>query len=183
MINSKNRRAWALIAAMGVSGLLFITFQPYLEGWVKTPPVSDESTTSAGLPTISSKELVQTSFEQPEKLFVVNLWALWCEPCKKEIPALKQLSEKYKDRVAVRFIQTESTAQWETGREFMVSQNVQLMSFWPAVQPDVFFGKLGLEEPTALPFTFLLKNGKIVEKWTGARTFSELELEVARHFE
>lgn len=32
---------------------------------------------------------------------VVNLWASWCPPCRKELPIYQQFHEKYGDRVAV----------------------------------------------------------------------------------
>jgi thiol-disulfide isomerase/thioredoxin len=33
------------------------------------------------------------------KIVVMNLWASWCEPCKKELPEINKLAEKYKDAV------------------------------------------------------------------------------------
>ncbi len=35
------------------------------------------------------------------KVAVVNFWATWCLPCRKEIPALVSLQERYRDRVVV----------------------------------------------------------------------------------
>jgi thiol-disulfide isomerase/thioredoxin len=32
---------------------------------------------------------------------VVNLWAVWCTPCRKELPILQRFHEKYGDRVPV----------------------------------------------------------------------------------
>lgn len=32
---------------------------------------------------------------------IVNLWASWCNPCKKEMPALQDFYERYGDRVGV----------------------------------------------------------------------------------
>ncbi len=32
------------------------------------------------------------------KVIVVNLWATWCTPCRKEIPVLIELQEKYRDK-------------------------------------------------------------------------------------
>jgi len=32
---------------------------------------------------------------------VLNLWASWCAPCRKEMPVLEQFHERYGDRVAV----------------------------------------------------------------------------------
>ncbi|VAW96744.1 Cytochrome c-type biogenesis protein ResA [hydrothermal vent metagenome] len=32
------------------------------------------------------------------KVLIVNFWATWCPPCRREIPALIALQEKYKDK-------------------------------------------------------------------------------------
>src|ERR1041385_5656666 len=32
------------------------------------------------------------------KVVIVNFWATWCGPCKKEIPELSKLNKKYKDK-------------------------------------------------------------------------------------
>ena len=36
--------------------------------------------------------------EYKGKLIVLNLWATWCAPCVKEMPALSQLEQDYRDK-------------------------------------------------------------------------------------
>ncbi|MDX6535356.1 MAG: cytochrome c biosis protein CcmG, thiol:disulfide interchange protein DsbE [Gaiellales bacterium] len=43
------------------------------------------------------------------KPLVINFFAHWCEPCKREAPAFVQLEQRYGDRVAVLSIAREST--------------------------------------------------------------------------
>lgn len=48
------------------------------------------------LPDLSGKE--RTLDEWKGKTLVVNFWATWCPPCRKEIPAFNRVQQKYKDR-------------------------------------------------------------------------------------
>jgi cytochrome c biogenesis protein CcmG, thiol:disulfide interchange protein DsbE len=36
--------------------------------------------------------------DQAGQVTVVNVWATWCEPCKREQPALRSLAKQYRDR-------------------------------------------------------------------------------------
>jgi cytochrome c biogenesis protein CcmG, thiol:disulfide interchange protein DsbE len=36
--------------------------------------------------------------DQAGQVTVVNVWATWCEPCKREQPALRSLAKRYRDR-------------------------------------------------------------------------------------
>jgi peroxiredoxin len=45
------------------------------------------------------------------KIVLVNFWATWCPPCRKELPDLEQIYEKYKDQgLVVLAITDEQTA-------------------------------------------------------------------------
>ena len=41
--------------------------------------------------------IVDSSVFDGYKVTMVNVWATWCDPCKKELPALAELNEEYKD--------------------------------------------------------------------------------------
>lgn len=53
------------------------------------------------------------------KYIVVDVWASWCQPCKKELPNLKKLEEKYKDKnivfVSISCDQNENRWKFELG--------------------------------------------------------------------
>lgn len=44
---------------------------------------------------INENELNQVIANRNGKLLLINVWATWCVPCRKEFPALVKLSEKY----------------------------------------------------------------------------------------
>ncbi|MFI5426771.1 TlpA family protein disulfide reductase [Aeromicrobium sp. UC242_57] len=45
---------------------------------------------------LDGKELSSESFDG--KVLVVNVWGSWCVPCRKEAPALQEVSEQYADK-------------------------------------------------------------------------------------
>lgn len=180
MTNSNSMRAWALVSAMGLSGFAFLMFKqftgPAMENLTKSPKAPAAVVTTA-------KELKQTSFENPESLYLINLWALWCEPCREEIPDLVKLQDSLKDKgLSVVFIQMETPENWAEGRQLLESLGAQALGK-NRDQTEDFFAKLGSEPPSALPYTFFLKNGEIVGSWIGSRSFFEMELEVRPYFE
>lgn len=61
---------------------------------------------SPALPDLSFPDLAGNEHRLDEwkgKILVVNFWATWCPPCRKEIPAFNRVQLKYKDR-GVQFI-------------------------------------------------------------------------------
>ncbi|MGA9659386.1 MAG: TlpA disulfide reductase family protein, partial [Asticcacaulis sp.] len=57
------------------------------------------------------------------KLEVVNLWATWCPPCRREMPLLAKLSH---DRPDVTFSFVNQGESAETVRAFLAGQNLKL---------------------------------------------------------
>jgi peroxiredoxin len=56
------------------------------------------------------------------KVVVVNLWATWCPPCRKEIPTLKLIYDRFKSRGLV--ILAISEEEPEILRKFVSDENV-----------------------------------------------------------
>src|SRR5579863_7939310 len=52
-------------------------------------------------PALVAQELNGQTFDlaaQRGKVVIVNFWATWCPPCRKEMPDLQALYDKYKDQ-------------------------------------------------------------------------------------
>ena len=104
------------------------------------------------------------------KVVVINFWATWCKPCKREIPGFNRVYEKYKDRDVQMFgVLTEDIS------------NADILNFasdfemtYPVVRLDQ---ELALEFglPPNIPVTFVYdKHGKRRLNKVGALEEQEL---------
>lgn len=105
---------------------------------------------------------------------VVNYWATWCKPCRKEIPDLAELHDSRED-VTVLGIAYEDTD--------VASIEAFLLDYpatFPILTVDVFEPPEELEVPKVLPTTFVVDPaGVIVERFTGPVTLESLEQSLA----
>src|SRR4051794_13646648 len=62
-------------------------------GNVPPPQMIPASALDASLKTVDGKDFKLS--ELKDKVLVLDLWATWCPPCRKEIPELVQMQEEY----------------------------------------------------------------------------------------
>ena len=100
------------------------------------------------------------------KTILVNFWATWCGPCRKEIPDLIKLQEMLKDKnFEVIGISVDNSA--DPVVEFLKEIKVNYKIIYDATHEllDAFGGSIGI------PTSFLIgPDGKIHKKYIGART-------------
>lgn len=98
------------------------------------------------------------------KIVVVNFWASWCPPCRKEIPALVQISKEYASRGLVVLGVAMDEGGLNGVRRFLQEVDVT----YPVVIPD---GSSSLSSVRGLPTTWLIdKQGRIAAIYAGAMT-------------
>jgi thiol-disulfide isomerase/thioredoxin len=129
-----------------------------------TGPMKRLTTESAGKPApaagfvdASGKAVTLADFKgQP---VLVNLWATWCAPCKKEMPTLAALQKAYEGRVKVVAISIDKEGQTAEAKAF-IAENAPLafyqdasmkapFAFDPPAQgfpTTIFYGADGIEQ-------------------------------------
>ena len=103
----------------------------------------------------------EVSLEQFKgKYVVIDVWASWCQPCKREFPYLKELEEKYKDKNVV-FVSISCDAQEQRWRfELGFLQERLKLQWWIAGNKEF----MSVFEIAALPRMILLdKKGRVAE--------------------
>lgn len=108
------------------------------------------------------------------KVVMLNFWATWCPPCRREMPSMQRLYEKYRERglavVAVNQFEDPDLVFEFTGR----------LSLEPTF-PILFDRESRVSEQygvKGLPTTYLLdKTGKIQFRAIGGREFDHPEVE------
>lgn len=99
---------------------------------------------------------------------VINFWAVWCAPCREEIPELNKLAEQYADQLLVQGVNFDA-ADNQAGFEQAASMGIEFDTISTA---DA--GQYGLQKPSILPTTFILKNGQLQAELKGPQTFDAL---------
>ena len=108
--------------------------------------------------------------------YVVNFWATWCIPCKKELPDLKKMKIDLKDsKVIIISIDKKSI---KDQLNFLKKNKVnELTAYFD--QNMTFFRSLKLR---GIPTTLLIKQQKIIAKKEGIFSYNQNTLEQINNF-
>ena len=107
---------------------------------------------------------------------VVNYWATWCAPCRKEMPELSELNEQRPD-VTVLGLAYEDIEDSEF-RAFLAAQPVS----YPILRVDVYHPPEPFGAPQVLPTTIILDpRGLAVKSFLGPVTRESIEQFVDGH--
>ena len=116
----------------------------------------------------NGKEVKLSDFKG--KVIVLNFWATWCGPCRKELPSLSQLSTDLKDK-NFKMIGISVDNEQATVDNFLKSNS---LSYTILHEPNQLVSKYmaiaGVSDDV-IPQTFIIdKNGKVVESLIGSRS-------------
>lgn len=103
------------------------------------------------------------------QVVLVNLWATWCPPCRKEMPDLNRLQEAYRDRGVV--VLTVSDEERDTLLAYAKEQPMSTL--------NVYAESLGWLDAPGRPISFVIdRDGTVREMFVGARDYETFEAAV-----
>ncbi len=126
------------------------------------------------LPDLEGQEVALSDFRG--QWVLVNYWATWCAPCRKEMPELSELDAKRDDFVVLGLLYDE--AEMDVVHKILKARPV----VYPILRIDPFEPPEGLEIPRVLPTSLLVSpTGLVVERAVGAITADQIEGWIAQH--
>ncbi|GMV52461.1 MAG: TlpA family protein disulfide reductase [Chlorobi bacterium] len=101
------------------------------------------------------------------KVTLINIWATWCGPCRKEIPDLISLSNELGSNYAVIGVSVDEASRFNTVTSYVEKNNMTYLNLFDASKELAeAFGGI-----SAIPTTFIIDTkGTIVQKIVGARS-------------
>lgn len=107
------------------------------------------------------------------QVLMINFWATWCPPCRKELPAFIEVQEKYKDKgfKIVGIALDEKQAVIDFTDPMGINYPILLADQEGAVLTKAYGNRLGV-----LPFTVIIdRKGNIVHRQRTELTFEQVE--------
>lgn len=128
------------------------------------------------LPDVRQDEPVVSLASFRGKPVVLNFWASWCAPCRKEMPAFQAVAERVNRQVA--FVGLNHQDSRRLALELLAETGVAYPSGYdPGGKVAAAYGLLGM--PTTV---FISAEGKIMERRTGEMSRQDLEHTLERLF-
>lgn len=104
------------------------------------------------------------------KAVLIDFWSRGCGPCIMALPEMKEISEKYADRLVVVSISIDDKTGWE------IASHKHDISWWNLNDLKGNHGIYAKYSSGAIPrYVFLSPEGKVVEMWSGYGKGSLLE--------
>ena len=123
------------------------------------------------LKAIDGKEVKLTDFRG--KIIILDFWATWCPPCRREIPGFIELQQQY-EKFGLVVVGVSFDKAVNTVKEFAQKQKINYPLVMGTMDLAQAYGGI-----TSIPTTFIVDaNGKIVKSFVGFHPKSEFEKEI-----
>ena len=162
--------AATLLAGAGLLGVL--AYQ-----WWGPAPEPSVDTSTVSLTDLDGRP--RTLGEWSGELVLVNFWASWCSPCRREIPMLVEVQQQYRDRGFT--ILGPAMDRPDTARDLAVRLGIDYPVFAGDTEIVAAMTALG-DQLGALPYSVLIgRDGRILERQSGELHRAELVQLIERH--
>lgn len=171
--NKTHPFAWILWPLIGVGAILLMLRTQQTESAASSEAVA--ATSSATAPAFTLTDLNGSSVSLSDfrgKVVILDFWATWCPPCKREIPDFIKLQSQYGSNglqvVGIALDQPDKV------RSFAQQNGMNYPVLMGNDQIAALYG--GIE---GIPTTFIVdKNGDIVNRFVGFRPREDFEAEI-----
>lgn len=83
----------AIAAGLGIGAWALTQYAPPAEG-----PQFGQRAPDYRVPLVATGDSIQLRRHYAGKVTLINIWATWCGPCRKEMPSIERLYQSYKAR-------------------------------------------------------------------------------------
>lgn len=106
----------------------------------------------------------------PQKLVLINYWAIWCAPCRKEVPELNELLHEHADKLQVVGVNFDGSLGDQLGAE-VTKLGIEFPNFFR--DPRQLWS---LDPVAVLPETLIIDaNGNLIHRLVGPQHKATLE--------
>ncbi len=135
----------------------------------ETMDVADHTAKTDALPSFNMRNAngsaVNLNSFQGKKV-MVNIWASWCPPCKREMPSIEKLYKSV-DTSKVAFVLLSLDDSFDEALRYVSSRKLNLPVYYPAENLPLLFNV------QSIPNTFIFdESGKLVKHVEGADDFN-----------